>query len=103
VSVIEGEPVTLNTDVELQTNDEILWMFGDKDIGHLAKTKGGTRGTTTSHGPDGQFGDSLKLDHQTGSLTITDIADAYSGEYKLQIIRSRKKSFKLFKVSVSGE
>ncbi|KAG1924849.1 uncharacterized protein LOC120493264 isoform X2 [Pimephales promelas] len=102
VSVIEGEPVTLNTDVELQTNDEILWMFGDKDIGHLAKTKGGTRGTTTSHGPDGQFGDSLKLDHQTGSLTITDIADAYSGEYKLQIIRSRKKSFKLFKVSVSG-
>ncbi|XP_026109277.1 uncharacterized protein LOC113081386 [Carassius auratus] len=41
-SVMEEESVTLNTDAELQTGDEILWMFGDKDT-VIAKTKGGTR------------------------------------------------------------
>ncbi|XP_048038038.1 uncharacterized protein LOC125263163 isoform X1 [Megalobrama amblycephala] len=100
--VMEGEPVTLNTDTRLQTDDVILWMFGDKDT-VIAKTKGGTKRTTTDHGPDGRFRGRLKLDHQTGSLTITNTRTTDSGEYQLQNNRSGETSFKLFNVSVSGD
>ncbi|XP_067252714.1 uncharacterized protein [Chanodichthys erythropterus] len=98
--VMEGESVTLNSDTKLQSDDVILWMFGDKDT-VIAETKGGTRGTTTHHGPDGRFRGRLKLDHQTGSLTITNITNTDSGLYKLQINRSRQNSFKFCNVSVS--
>ncbi|CAM4660837.1 unnamed protein product [Leuciscus chuanchicus] len=101
VLVMEGESVPLDNDTIIQTDDEILWMFGDKDI-VIAESKGGTRGTTTDHGPDGRFRGRLKLDHQTGSLTITNIRTEDSGPYKLQISRGGQKSFKLFNVSVSG-
>ncbi|XDV24171.1 hypothetical protein PO909_028420, partial [Leuciscus waleckii] len=101
VLVMEGDSVPLDNDTIIQTDDEILWMFGDKDI-VIAESKGGT-GTTTDHSPDGRFRDRLKLDHQTGSLTITHIRTEDSGPYKLQISRSGKKSFKLFNVYVSGE
>ncbi|XP_026054422.1 uncharacterized protein LOC113040291 [Carassius auratus] len=102
VSVMEEESVTLNTDAELQTGDEVLWMFGDKDT-VIAKTKGGTRETTTSNGPDGRFRNRLKLDHQTGSLTITNTKTEHTGEYKLKITRSGNVSLKLFSVTLSNE
>ncbi len=102
MSVMEEEPVTLNTDAELQTDDEILWMFGDKDA-EIAQTKGGTRQTITSNGPDERFRDRLKLDHLTGSLTITNTTAEDTGQYKLKIIRSGNVSLKLFCVSVFGE
>ncbi|XP_048035737.1 uncharacterized protein LOC125261172 [Megalobrama amblycephala] len=98
--VMEGESVTMNSNTKLQSDDVILWMFGDKDT-VIAETKGGTRGTTTHHGPDGRFRGRLKLDHQTGSLTITNITNTDSGLYKLQINRSRQNSFKFCNVSVS--
>ncbi|XP_067252711.1 uncharacterized protein [Chanodichthys erythropterus] len=98
--VMEGESVTLSTDTRLQTDDVILWMFGDKDT-VIAETKGGTEVTTTHHGPDERFRDRLKLDDQTGSLTITNTTTTDSGEYKLQNNRSGETSFKLFSVSVS--
>ncbi len=101
MSVMEEEPVPLNTDAELQTDDEILWMFGDKDA-EIAKTKG-TRQTITSNGPDERFRDRLKLDHLTGSLTITNTTAEDTGQYKLKIIRSGNVSLKLFCVSVFGE
>ncbi len=102
MSVMEEEPVTLNTDAELQTDDEILWMFGDKDA-EIAQTKGGTRQTTTSDVTDERFRDRLKLDHLTGSLTITNTTAEDTGQYKLKIIRSGNVSLKLFCVSVFGE
>ncbi|KAL0153311.1 hypothetical protein M9458_051390, partial [Cirrhinus mrigala] len=94
-SVNEGS-VTLNSDTEIQRDDQILWMFGDQDT-VIAQIKGGTG--ETHDGADGRFRDRLELDEETGSLTITDIETEHTGLYKLLIISSREISCKKFWVS----
>ncbi len=70
VSVKEGDSVTLKINVtETLTGDKIEWKFGT-NMNLIAKIYGRT--SKIFHGPDGRFRDRLKLDHQTGSLTITD-------------------------------
>ncbi|XDV23636.1 hypothetical protein PO909_028129, partial [Leuciscus waleckii] len=49
-----------------------------------------------------RFRDRLKLDHQTGSLTITNTRTSDAGEYQLQINNSRVSISKRFSVSVTG-
>ncbi|KAI2646092.1 SLAM family member 5 [Labeo rohita] len=55
----------------------------------------------TSDGPDGRFRDRLKLDNQTGSLTITNITTKHAGDFKLEI-SGAKRSSKTFSVSVNA-
>uniref|UniRef100_A0A8C2CZD1 Ig-like domain-containing protein n=1 Tax=Cyprinus carpio TaxID=7962 RepID=A0A8C2CZD1_CYPCA len=49
--------------------------------------------------PDERFRDRLKLDRQTGSLTITNITTQHTGLYEVKIIGT-KRSTKTFSVSV---
>uniref|UniRef100_A0A8C2JKE6 Immunoglobulin domain-containing protein n=1 Tax=Cyprinus carpio TaxID=7962 RepID=A0A8C2JKE6_CYPCA len=67
--VKEGDSVTLQMNVnEIQTDDKIEWKFRtERNL--IAKINGKT--SKIHDGPDGRFRDRLKLDHQTGSLTIT--------------------------------
>ncbi|XDV23745.1 hypothetical protein PO909_028183, partial [Leuciscus waleckii] len=99
VSVMEGDSVTLNTDdTEIRENEDIMWTFGDENY-LLAKIKKKKQIVSTYNSTDERFRDRLKLDDQTGSLTIMNTTTEHAGVYKLQIIRA-KKSSKTFSVSV---
>uniref|UniRef100_A0A671SED7 Ig-like domain-containing protein n=1 Tax=Sinocyclocheilus anshuiensis TaxID=1608454 RepID=A0A671SED7_9TELE len=99
VSVIEGNSVALNTDVtETHENDDILWNFGVENS-LIAEMNRKIGIFNTYDGPDGRFRDRLKLDKQTGSLTITNITTEHAGLYKLEI-SGLKLSSKTFNVSV---
>ncbi|XP_067271630.1 uncharacterized protein [Pseudorasbora parva] len=89
VSEIEGESVTLNPDVtEIQIDDQIRWSFGHKDI-LIAQINRQSNKTTFYDGSvDGRFRDRLKVDHQTGSLTITNTRTTDSGLYQVKTTRS---------------
>ncbi|XP_058616346.1 SLAM family member 9-like [Onychostoma macrolepis] len=98
VSVMEGDSVTLNTDLtEIHEDDDILWKFGAaKSL--LAKIKK-NKHIFTFNGSDGRFRDRLKLDDQSGSLTITNITTEHAGLYEVKI-SAVKISSKTFSVSV---
>ncbi|XP_077081365.1 uncharacterized protein LOC143734954 [Siphateles boraxobius] len=95
VSVMEGEYVTLHTGLtEIQTDDLMQWMFGDFQIAEIYKADDRF---STSDGPDNR----MKLDHQTGSLTITDIRFTDSGLYELKISNIRRTIYRRITVTVT--
>ncbi len=100
VSVKEGDSVTLKIVTETQTGEKIKWKFGtNRNL--LATIKGNT--SNIFDGPDDRFRDRLKLDHQTGSLTITDTRTTDSGLYEAEISRSSSEDTHRFNVTVYGE
>ncbi len=100
--MMEGDSVTLKTNVtEIREDNDILWKFGaEKSL--IAKIKKKKQIFSTYNGIDGRFRDRLKLDNQTGSLTITNTRTEHAGLYKLEIIGA-KRSSKTLSVSVYGE
>uniref|UniRef100_A0A8C1TDN0 Ig-like domain-containing protein n=1 Tax=Cyprinus carpio TaxID=7962 RepID=A0A8C1TDN0_CYPCA len=98
-SVMEGDSVTLNSDLtEVMDDDLILWRFGPEntliaEIDVLADSM-----TVFDDVLDGRFRDRLKLDNQTGSLTITNSRTEHAGRYKLDI----KHVIKNFSLTVYG-
>ncbi|CAM4660460.1 unnamed protein product [Leuciscus chuanchicus] len=98
-SVMEGESVILYTGVIRKLNDSITWYFNDTLI---AEMTGDQSKICTDVQCKERFRDRLKLDHQTGSLIITNTRNTDSGEYKLQINNSRFSINKSFSVSVTA-
>ncbi|KAL0149428.1 hypothetical protein M9458_055216, partial [Cirrhinus mrigala] len=75
---MEGDSVTLHTSgTEIHEDEDMLWKF--------AKIRIENQIFVTSDGPDGRFRHRLKLDNQTGSLTITNITPEHAGVYELEI------------------
>uniref|UniRef100_A0A673K9Y2 Ig-like domain-containing protein n=1 Tax=Sinocyclocheilus rhinocerous TaxID=307959 RepID=A0A673K9Y2_9TELE len=95
-----GESVTLNTDVtKVQRDDLILWMFGHKDIPIAQINRSDNKNTIFNNSADGRFRGRLQLDHQTGSLSITNITTTDSGLYKVTSTRT-KSSLNTFNLMV---
>ncbi|XP_052394844.1 uncharacterized protein LOC127942875 isoform X2 [Carassius gibelio] len=85
VSVTEGDSVSLDSRLtEIKIFDFITWKFGQSGtiIAYINKE---AEIYNTSVVPDGRFRDRLKLDHQTGSLTITNTTITHSGLYQVSI------------------
>uniref|UniRef100_A0A9J8D0K5 Ig-like domain-containing protein n=1 Tax=Cyprinus carpio carpio TaxID=630221 RepID=A0A9J8D0K5_CYPCA len=101
VSVMEGDSVTLQTNVtEIQKEDLLMWKFGaEKSL--IAEINAEARRFNTYDVPDERFRDRLQLDHQTGSLTITNIRTEHAGHYEV-IISGKTVTEYRFSVMVYG-
>ncbi|XP_058617002.1 uncharacterized protein LOC131530644 isoform X2 [Onychostoma macrolepis] len=100
VSVMEGDSVTLHTDVKTNQQEKIKWFFSDTRIAQISDYLSKTCTDVQCNKGTERFRDRLKLDHQTGSLTITNTRTTDSGVYKLQVISSRSISEKRFRITV---
>uniref|UniRef100_A0A8C1VP34 Immunoglobulin domain-containing protein n=1 Tax=Cyprinus carpio TaxID=7962 RepID=A0A8C1VP34_CYPCA len=102
VSVMEGDSVTLHTDVKTSQQEEISWYFDDTRIAQITGDQSYICTDVQCNKGSERFRDRLKLDHQTGSLTITNITNTDSGLYKLVILHSSSDSVLIFTVAVQG-
>ncbi|KAK7136593.1 hypothetical protein R3I93_016816 [Phoxinus phoxinus] len=106
VSVKEGDSVSLNSSLtEVKDGDVIQWRFGDENTLIAEINKRADRITVYEDVLDGRFRDRLKLDNQTGSLTVTHTTTEHAGDYKLVVYSdlmmfSESFSSKVFRVSV---
>ncbi|XP_052394804.1 uncharacterized protein LOC127942852 [Carassius gibelio] len=99
VSVMEGDSVTLHTNLtEVLNDDTILWLFGPKDsiISQITRKSDLTSFYVTE---DERFRGRLQVDQQTGTLTIRKTRIKHAGQYKLSISR-RQTTIKIFNVAV---
>ncbi len=103
LSVMEGESVTLHTSVETNKQTKFRWYYNDILIAEITGDLSDICTDVQCKDADGRFRYRLKLDHQTGSLTIKDARTTDSGVYKLKTIRNSEDSVKIFIVTVHGE
>uniref|UniRef100_A0A8C1ZJ32 Immunoglobulin domain-containing protein n=1 Tax=Cyprinus carpio TaxID=7962 RepID=A0A8C1ZJ32_CYPCA len=93
ISMKEGDSLTLNSGLTEIKDDEIQWKLVLEDI-LIAKIKKQTNNMTVYDDVlDGRFRNRLKLDNQTGSLTITNTTTQHAGAYELLINNVRKRFF----------
>nr|XP_055073016.1 uncharacterized protein LOC129452978 [Misgurnus anguillicaudatus] len=102
VSVYERDSVTLHTDIKLQRDDTIEWRFGDEQNLIARINRAANLLTIYDDVLDGRFRDKLKMNTETGDLTITDIKTQHTGLYQLEISRETI-MIKRFSVYVSGD
>ncbi|XP_073721483.1 uncharacterized protein [Misgurnus anguillicaudatus] len=89
-SVLEGDSVTLHTDItEIHRDDLIEWTFGSTPIASINREANAIR--TKS--------DRLQINNQTGDLTIRNTRPEDSGMYEVDITGMRTSFKKLFNVS----
>uniref|UniRef100_A0A9J8A4H5 Ig-like domain-containing protein n=1 Tax=Cyprinus carpio carpio TaxID=630221 RepID=A0A9J8A4H5_CYPCA len=98
VSVMEGDSVTLHTGVKTNQQAYVKWYFNDTRIAQITGDLSFICTDVQCNEGTERFRDRLKLDHQTGSLTIMNITNTDSGDYHLRIIR--RSSEKTFNVTV---
>ncbi|XP_067271086.1 uncharacterized protein [Pseudorasbora parva] len=101
VSVMEGDSVTLHTGVETNQHGKIKWYFDNIRIAQISGDQSKICTDVQCNEGTERFRDRLKLDHQTGSLTIMNIRTVDAGLYHLQI--TSPNSEKIFNVAVQED
>ncbi|XP_016108474.1 uncharacterized protein [Sinocyclocheilus grahami] len=101
-SVMEGDSVTLNTDVKTSQQEEVVWYFNDTRIAQISGDLSDICTDVQCNEGTERFRERLELDHQTGSLTIMNIRTTDSGLYRLVIISSSNSNSKISSVAVHG-
>ncbi|KAG1928755.1 hypothetical protein F2P79_023412 [Pimephales promelas] len=97
VSVMVGDSLTLNSD--FTKGDELQWRIeGESNV--LAQIDREVNKFLVPGNNEERFRGRLKLDHQTGSLTIMNIRNTDSGEYELKIKDSMNENNYRFTVTV---
>ncbi|XP_073699660.1 uncharacterized protein [Garra rufa] len=99
--VNEGESVTLEPGVIKNPNDLKMWHFNDFCIAEISKEPVKICTDIQCKDGDERFRNRLKIDPQTGSLTITNTTITDSGVYQLQISSSRFSIIRKFSVTVT--
>ncbi|KTF84304.1 hypothetical protein cypCar_00012763 [Cyprinus carpio] len=106
VSVMEGDSVTLHTGVQMKKGRKNEWYFNRSHIARICEYPCFSCTDVQCNKGKERFRDRLKLDNQTGSLTIRDIRTTDSGLYDLLIMRfgvGGSRRTKVFLVAVHGE
>ncbi|XP_059425118.1 uncharacterized protein LOC132159574 isoform X1 [Carassius carassius] len=103
MSMKDGDPVTLQFDTEIQSDDLILWMFGPKSTCIAEINKKVNTSLLHKDVLGGIFRGRLKLDHRTGSLTITDTRTEHTGLYKVELTSSRGSTYTRFIVTLTKQ
>ncbi|XP_065099404.1 uncharacterized protein [Paramisgurnus dabryanus] len=104
VSVKEGDSLTLHIDLsDRQKYDVIVWQFqhGNSPLAELNRKVPIFQTYDDVH--DGIFRDKLKLDFQTGSLTITNIRTNHAGLYEVDFSSGTHTIHQSFTVTVNDE
>lgn len=94
LSVKMGDSVILESGVKLDDDDQVQWRLEDFVIAEIKRT------ADLYDVHNERFGDRLKVNNETGSLTIDNIRNTDCGVYHLDIMGSRHVIFKKFILSV---
>lgn len=100
VSEMEGNSVTLKFDIT-EIYDVIQFAYKDYTIAEISRA--GQNFTTYDVVLNGRFRNRLKVDIQTGSLTITNITTEHAGNYHIQMFNKRHTAHKSFMVNVCSK
>ncbi|XP_073717465.1 uncharacterized protein [Misgurnus anguillicaudatus] len=103
VSVMEGDSLTLQPDlIDIQRADLIVWIFGPDNDRIAQINRAANKISTYDDVLDGRFKDRLKLNTETGDLTITNITTDLSEVYQLRIISGTDGLSRSFRIIVSS-
>ncbi|KAL1251762.1 hypothetical protein QQF64_019558 [Cirrhinus molitorella] len=100
VSVMEGDSITLYSDVTTMQHEDIFWYFNDIRIAVITGDLSRICTDVQCNEDNERFRDRLNIENQTGSLTIMNINTADSGLYQLKTFSNGKSSDKIFIVTV---
>ncbi|XP_056614656.1 uncharacterized protein LOC130429853 [Triplophysa dalaica] len=101
VSVLEGDSVTLHTDLtDIQRDAVILWV-SEREKTVVAQINRAAQIFSVNYTRDNRSVSKMQLDHQNGDLTFRNIRARMSGLYQVHIISSTHTLLKRFNITAS--